>query len=137
MGESWHKGDYEGALLRIKSEINLGVNRLAHLTVLGLNFDDHKLTPELNDDDRLRVKELQDEIFECPKPDRPKKLFGFILRQAFNFTQFPRHFFGCPGHACYQVIGIYNGTFPRLHFTGWKVYHTIAQMIAFIPPIIA
>jgi len=61
MGERWQPGEYVPALKRIRSEIRLGVNRLAHLTVLGLDFAKIK---SLSYEERSETIVLQKEIIK-------------------------------------------------------------------------
>ncbi|GEM_PF-2525735 len=61
VGERWYDGEYIAALQRIKREIEIGVDRLAHLTVLGLNFTKSKT---LNQAEKKKAQKLQQEIFE-------------------------------------------------------------------------
>ncbi|MBZ0165200.1 MAG: LOG family protein, partial [Candidatus Omnitrophica bacterium] len=66
VGELWSPGRYTDALRRIIQLIDIGVERLAHVTVLGLDYD--RIPPTLiQEQERGRAKFLQNQIFELLK----------------------------------------------------------------------
>lgn len=62
MGEVWEPGQYLMSLMRIKSEIEIGVNRLAHVTVLGLDYSPSTRI-SISEPERIEAQKLQEEIF--------------------------------------------------------------------------
>lgn len=63
MGEVWEPGKNVMSLKRIKNEIEIGVNRLAHVTVLGLDYGKSTKTRISSELDRAEAQRLQEEIF--------------------------------------------------------------------------
>ena len=61
MGEVWEPGQYVMSLKRIKHEIEVGVNRLAHVTVLGLEYGPSTRIP-ISETERIEAQKLQEEI---------------------------------------------------------------------------
>ncbi len=62
MGEVWEPSQYVTSLKRIKYEIENGVNRLAHVTVLGLDYGPSTRIP-ISEPERIDAQKLQEEIF--------------------------------------------------------------------------
>jgi len=90
VGERWLPGEYIPALERIKREIEIGVDRIAHATVLGLDFDQVK---DISPYSRRKVQRLQKEIFDLirRKGIHVEALPTSNVRLAPSFNQYSQH----------------------------------------------